>query len=277
MLRLSIIITHHKTPELLKDCIGAIQRNINDIPSHIIVVDSQSSEKNQKMIENLFPGVMLLVSKENIGFGRSVNEGIKKAKGEYLLIMNADAIITGEKTIQEIITCLEENPQIGLLGPKLLNPDGTYQQSCFRFYTPATLLCRRTFLGKLLWGKRILNHFLMEDIFLQENPEGGKPIPVDWLTGSVLFTKRDMVKKVGPLDERFFMYFEDVDWCRRFWEAGFQVVYFPKVSIYHHHKRASKKGGGILDLFFSRYARIHLFSAVQYFLKYGLHVPSYGM
>ena len=229
------------------------------------------------MIYKLFPEAVFLPFKKNIGFSRSINQGIEKAQGKYLLIMNADTRIDAETTIQEMINYLEKNPEIGLLGPKLLNIDGTWQQSFFRFYDPISLLCRRTLLGKLPWFKNFLNHFLMKDILERGVVQNNKPIPVDWLMGSVLLTKRDVVNKVGLLDERFFMYFEDVDWCRRFWEASFSVVYFPKVHIYHYHKRASKKAGGILDLFLSKYAQIHILSALKYFAKYKFKTPSYGL
>lgn len=276
MILLSIIITHYKTPELLKQCIKAIKKNIQNINCQIIVTDSQATPENQKIIKNLFPGIIYLVFKKNVGFSQLVNQGIKRAQGKYLLIINADTIIDEKETIKEMIKCFEKHPEIGLLGPRLLNLDGTWQQSCFRFYSLITVLCRRTFLGKLPWGKNFLNHFLMKDALDKETSKNKNPIPVDWLMGSVLFTKRTALKKVGLLDERFFMYFEDVDWSRRFWEAGFKVVYFPKVYVYHHYLRASKKRGGILDLFSSKYTQIHLLSALKYFLKYGLRTPSYG-
>lgn len=277
MTQLSIIINHHKTPEFLKNCIGKIKNNIRGINYQIIVVDSQSTIKTQALIENLFPEVVFLGFKKNIGFSHSVNQGIKKAQGEYLLIINADTIINQKGAIKEMIKCLEKYPEIGLIGPRLLNLDGSWQPSCFRFYTLPTIVCRRTFLGKLPRGKKILNHFLMKDVLNERIFRTKEPIPVDWLMGSALFTKSAALKKVGLLDERFFMYFEDVDWSRRFWEAGFKVAYFPKVSLCHHHLRISKKGAGIFDLFLSKYAWIHLLSAIKYFFKYGFRRSSYGL
>ena len=107
MALLSIIITHYKTPELLKDCIRAIKKDIQDIDYQIIVVDSQSTEENQKMIRDVFPEALFLSSKKNIGFSRAVNQGIKKTEGEYLLIMNADVIIKDKETVKEKETVLK--------------------------------------------------------------------------------------------------------------------------------------------------------------------------
>jgi len=208
------------------------------------------------------PSVVFIPLKENVGFGKMVNIGLKKAQGQYLLILNADIIIHKPETISLMIEHLKTHPEVGLLGPQLLNFNGSPQDSCFRFYTPAIVLCRRSILGKTNWGKKIIDRFLMKDI------DKTKPITVDWLMGSIFLTTAEAVKKIGLMDESFFMYFEDVDWCRRFHQAGYQIVYFPEAQVYHYHGQASKKGWGIFDFLLSRYARIHLISAIKYFWKW---------
>jgi len=273
---LSIIVNHYKTPEILKLCLGYLIKNVNDqeLKSEIIVADSKTDQEVQQTIEELYPTVTFIPAKENIGFGRSVNIALKKAKGNYILIINADILVDKKENLIKMIEHLERHPEIGLMGPQLLNINGSHQNSCFRFYTPLIILLRRSFLGRFSFGKKRLDQFILKEKIL-ENKEN--PIPVDWLMGSALLTKREALNKIGLLDERFFMYFEDVDWCRRFWKAGYRVIYFPKAKMYHYHIQASKKGRGIFDVFVSKYTRIHLTSAIKYFLKHGLKTPKYGI
>ena len=267
---LSVIINHHRTPEVLRLCLKSLSKNLpQDIEKEIIVADSETQEETEEMMREFFPQIIFIPAKKNIGFGKSVNKAFKKTKGEYILIINADIIVDQKETIEKMINYLKNNSEVGLLGPQLLNINNTRQISCFRFYTPLIIACRRTFLGKTKWGEKILSRFSMEDVFEKNNSEKDKPIFVDWLMGSAFFTKREAIKKVGYFDERFFMYLEDTDWCRRFWKSGYKVVYFPKAKMYHYHIQASKKRGGILDLLISKYARVHLLSAVKYFLKWG--------
>jgi hypothetical protein len=152
------------------------------------------------------------------------------------------------------------------LGPKLLNINGSFQQSCFKEHTPFTLPCRRTFLGKTPICKNTLDNFLMKDTDLQNLK---KPIKVDWLMGSALMTKKEALDKVGFFDDRFFMYFEDVDWSKRFRQNGYGVVWLPSSVIYHYHFRASKNKN-LIRAIFNKYTRIHLKSAWNYFRKHGI-------
>jgi len=149
-----------------------------------------------------------------------------------------------------------------LLGPQLLNFNGTIQESCFRFHKPLTIVCRRTLLGRTSWGKKELARFAMEDFDRQSDKE------VDWLLGAALMLRRQALNDVGPMDERFFLYFEDTDWCRRFWDKGWGVVYWPSAKMHHYHGRSSKRTSGVADLFFNKYTWIHISSAIKYFWKW---------
>ena len=115
----------------------------------------------------------------------------------------------------------------------------------------------------------------MEDVFAKR--EITSPIPVDWLMGSAFMARKSVINKIGGLDENFFMYFEDVDWARRFWENGYKVIYFPAAEMYHYHFQSSKKKGGLADLLFNKYTRIHLASAWKYFKKYRFRNKRYGL
>lgn len=274
-MKCSIIVNHYRTPEILKICLRSIKENLQDADFswEIIVTDSATIEKTEEMMEEEFSEIIFIPAKENIGFGKSINIAIKKAKGEYFFIVNADIIINEEKAIKKLLDYIEDDKSVGMVGPKLLNVNNTIQQSCFRFYTPLTVICRRTFLGKTFLGKKVLNKFLMEDIF--KGDKVTEPIPVDWLMGSAMMVRKSDLEKVGVFDESFFMYFEDVDWARRFWENGLKVIYFPNTKMYHYHFQSSKKKS-LLGSFLNKYARIHIKSALKYFVKYKFRNVKYG-
>jgi GT2 family glycosyltransferase len=240
----------------------------------IIVTDSATIEKTEEMMKEEFSDVIFIPAKDNIGFGKSINIALKRAKGEYLFIINADIVMDEKGVIENMLKFMEEHKEIGMLGPKLWNINNTWQQSCFRFYNPMTVIYRRTPLGKTPFGKKDIDEFLMKDIF--DKGEVTEPIPVDWLMGSAMMVRRSDLEKVGGFDERYFMYFEDVDWARRFWENGLKVIYYPKVTMYHHHFQSSKKSS-LWQSMFNKYARIHVQSAIKYFKKFGLKKVRYGV
>lgn len=272
---LSVIVNHYRSPEVLKLALGYLMKNAPE-GSEFIVTDSATIEKTERMMHYDFPGVTFLAARDNIGFAASVNRGIETAKGEMLLIANADVIVPSKTAIPELLDFLERHRDVGMVGPRLLNINGQHQPSCFRFYSPATIFARRTPFGATPWGKRELDRFLMRRVAVFDDASHN-PLLVDWLMGSALLIRRTALADVGPLDERYFMYLEDVDWCRRFWEKGWQVMYYPHTSFYHYHFQASKKRGALIDLLTNRYTRTHLLSAVKYFKKFGLAVPRYGL
>jgi len=275
-MKLSVIVNHYRTPEILKICLRSIKENLKnaDFSWEIIVTDGATIEKTSEMMEDYFSDAVFIPFEKNVGFGKLVNAAIERSKGEYLFIINADIIIEEEKAIEKILEYIKKNKDVGMVGPKLLNVNNTVQQSCFRFYTPLTVICRRTSLGRTFIGKKVLNNFLMKDIFDKNNVT--EPIPVDWLMGSAMMVRRSDLKKVGVFDENFFMYFEDVDWARRFWENGLKVVYFPNSVMYHYHFQSSKKRS-LFDSLLSKYARIHIKSALKYFAKYKFKNVKYGL
>lgn len=264
---ISIIILNYHSRELLRLCLQSLQRYLNpkDILHEIIVVDSEAELETEEMLVEEFPHIQYRPHQKNTGFAAGVNDGLRQAKGEYLLILNPD-IILEQNSVQNLIKFMEANPQVGLAGPRLLNFNRQTQYSCFRFYQPSTILYRRTWLGKLPIGKKALKKFHYTDRLDEKN---NKPLEVDWLMGAALITRRQALKKIGELDERFFLYFEDVDWSKRFWENGYKVVYVPQITMFHYHVRRSKVGWEALDLIFRRESRWHLQSGFKYFKKHG--------
>ncbi len=260
---LSIIITVYGKTELLKLCIDSIQRNIsNNLDYEIIVASSATEESAYDLMRETFPNITFIPNKENKGFGFVANQGIEKSTGEYLFLINHDIIIKGP-AIQKLLEFIKNDKTVGVVSPKLINFDGKTQPSAFKFYSWRTIIYRRTFLGKFSFAKKYLNKFL-----LQEKLASGKVIDVDWVMGSAIMTSREAVDKVGKFDKNFFMYFEDVDWCRRFWENNYRVVYNPAVTVAHYHGKASGNKGVIQAILLNKYTRIHIKSAIIYFWKY---------
>ena len=264
---LSIIVVHYRTPELLRLCLKNLKNVItkDGLETEVIVVDSGTTNTSKNLVLSEFPEFKHLPFKENLGFAKGVNQGINNSKGDFILITQPDVVIT-EKNIEPLINYLKENPGVGLIGPRLLNFDGTDQRSFFKFPKLVTLAYRRTFLKNLPFAKKELLRFEYSDK-LTNNP-GLEPFEVDWLLGAVLITTRKAIEKVGGMDEKIFMYFEDVDWARRFWQNGYRVIYYPKVAMYHWLMRASSSFLGIFDPVFNKQTRIHIKSAIYYFLKW---------
>lgn len=275
-MKTTVIITHYRSPQVLKLCLGYIYNWKKEFEetkgeAEIIVTDSDTQNETREMMRERYPDIKFLTSDENIGFGKAVNKALREAKGEYILMMNADVIVPRPKDINYLIEYLERNIEVGLVGPKILNFDNTHQPSAFRYYTPLSIMLRRTFLGKTNWGKAKIDKFLMKDL----KDMMDTPTDVDWIMGSIMLTKKEYIEKIGFFDERFFMYMEDVDLCRRFWEAGKKVVYYPLAATYHFHGKQSRAKNAFSALF-NKYTRIHLTSAFKYFKKYGLKTPRYG-
>lgn len=256
---LSIIIVNFKNPALLRLCLKSLERALGkDLKNEIIVVDVASSTPTKNVVREEFPSVRLLSFEKNIGYTKGVNEGIKKSSGEYILILNPD-IVPLKGSVEKMMEYMKNRPEIGILGPRLLNFDGSPQHSCFRFYTPLTVLYRRSSLGKLPFAKKTLDRFLMKDKNLE------RPVEADWIMGSALMARSKAVEKTGLLNEELFLYMSDVDWAKRFWKNGYKVVYYPESQMYHYHRRGSK--GGALDLLLKKEARWHLRDAIKYFTK----------
>jgi GT2 family glycosyltransferase len=260
---LSILVLNYKNPPLLRLCLKSLITTISrNLDYEILVIDSESTPETQNVVTEEFPTVKLITYRENIGYTKGINEGIKNASGDYYLVLNPD-IIPLENSIEKLLNHLQKNEDTGLIGPKLLNFDGSRQDSCYKFYTPFIIAYRRTFLGKLPWAKKSLDKFLMKDIDLSYVSK------VDWLMGSAVMASKKAVKKNGLMDEKLFLYMSDVDWARRFWENGYKVIYFPEAEMYHYHRRGSKGRLSMFDVFFNKETRLHIIDAFKYFKKYG--------
>lgn len=260
-MKLSIIILNYKSQGFTRQCVKGILSQPPAFGFEIIVVDNDSKDGVEEMIRNDFPSVLFVQTGKNLGMAGGNNAGIRLASGEYLCIMNPDIAVT-EGALENLVYFLEANPKVGIAVPKLLNPDGTVQTSCRTFQTPWIILLRRSPLGRLPFAKKHLKWFLMLD------RDHSAVQPVDWALGACMIVRRSAMEKVGLMDERYFLYFEDMDWCRRFWEAGLPVMYVGgRAEMYHYHQRQSATSLGFKNLF-SYPTRVHLMSGIKYFVKF---------
>lgn len=256
----SILIVHTFEGPLLRQTLGSIRRAAPKVTFEVIIIDNNPSVGFGNILATEFPQVRHIPLEKNIGFGSAMNVGMKAARGRYVLVFNPDIVVLPE-SLEYMTEFMDENPDIGMCGPQLKNPDGSLQYSCYRFPTIMMPVYRRTPIGQLPFGQKAIAHYLMME------EDHSQQMDVDSLIGAALFTRRSALDEVGHFDERFFMYYEDNDLCRRFWENGHRVVYYPEAQMIHYHRRAGADGG-LWGQLLNRFAWIQIASALKFFLKY---------
>lgn len=258
-MNVSVVIVNYRTRELLAKCLRSLAREAPDVHD-IIVVDNASGDGSVDMLRTDFPHVRRIASRVNAGFAKGVNWGLTNARQPYVLVLNPDVVLA-PGSLQTLVRELDAQPKVGLIAPKLVFPDGTLQHSCLRWQTPTIVAYRRTALGRTPWGQRQLARYLMADF------DHSEPRDVDWVLGGAMLVRKKALDEVGGLDERYRLYFEDMDWCRSFWQAGWRVRYEPRAVMTHHHRRESARLPGVLGLA-NPLARVHIASSLKYFTKH---------
>ncbi len=231
----SIIIVSFNTKDILRRCLDTMKTYLGKYDHEIIVVDNDSRDGTQDMLKKDFPGIELVENSENLGFAKAVNTGLRRASGEILGLINSDIVFI-EDVFEGLWNLFAENPDIGLAGCRLLNDDGTVQKSAYRRY-PGLV-------------EEIIEYGNLSDLALRLSlpvrysltlDEHRRDQGVAHLKGACLFFRRDVLRKVGYLDERFFMYREETDYCKRIHDAGYRVYYLASASVIHLHKVSSEK------------------------------------
>lgn len=231
----SIVIVNWKTPELLAVLLDSIAREDSGHESfEILVVDNDSQDGSVEMLKSKYPHVKLTENSANVGFSVACNQVIPTAQGKYVLLLNPDTEVTKD-AISRMATYLDENPDCGAVGPKVLNPDGTLQLACRRsFPSVSASFYRLTYLSHLFPKSKTFSEYNLT------HADPDKLLEVDALSGSCMMVRKSVVDKIGLLDEDIFMFGEDIDWCWRIKEDGYRVVYLPDSVIYHVHGASSR-------------------------------------
>ena len=268
---LSILIVSWNVRELLRKCLYSVISNQYSVSSNqtpdsslntehcslnteVIVVDNASSDGSVEMLRSEFPNVHLIGNSENVGFTRANNQALAMAQGRYLFLLNPDTEV-GPGALSALVAYMDAHPRVGMIGPQLRYGDGSIQSSRRRFPTLATAFLESTKLQQWFPHNRVLTHYYMRDTDDSATQE------VDWINGSAMFTRREVYDQVGGLDEAFFMYSEELDWCFRIKQAGWQIVYLPSAQITHYEGKSSEQVVAKRDIYFHS-------SKIRFFRKY---------
>ena len=227
MNQLDILIINYNSTEKLLNCLDSLFRNAPDIGVNVFVYDNNSHD-GVDVVSRLFPQVSLTMGSKNIGFSSAVNRLLEKVTAPYIMLLNPDTTII-DGFFKTVMSYMDANPEVGIVGPKVVNRDGSTQGSARLFPTLNTAFFGRTSLLTRLFP----NNRISRANILTLSSNGRSLLEPDWISGACMVVRRQAFQDVGPLDERFFMYWEDADWCKRMWQAGWKVVYNPNFAIMH--------------------------------------------
>ncbi len=226
--RATILVLVYNTPDLLVQCLQAFYDSLHHRKWQIIVVDNGSDTDVRPMVENRFPGVDVIRSEQNRGFAAGNNLGLRAAKGEFVILINSDVIARGED-LDSLVETVHSEPGVGAMSPGLLTAQGESQVFAYGAETSPVYLVRRGMRSVLGFGS--MHNWSMKE-----------PLDVGWVSAACLCVRRKVIEEIGELDERFPLYFEDVDWCMRMRKAGWRIVYNPRLQV-THLGGASRPGG----------------------------------
>ncbi len=231
---LSVIIVNWNTKKLLEDCLSSIFKHTKGINFEVIVVDNASTDGSPQMVKTKFPEVVLIQNKDNLGFTKANNQGIKAAKGDYIALLNSDTYLI-ENAFKKLKDTAKSKNNKAVLAPLLLNEDRSIQQSVGFFPDLPQVFFWMSFLDDLPFGQFLKPYHVDHDSFYKQERE------VDWLTGAAIFLPKEVIDKAGNLNEEIFMYGEDVEWCFRIKKAGYKIFLYPEAQIVHIGRGSSKK------------------------------------
>lgn len=231
---ISFIIVNWNTKELIEQGINSIYKYAVGFSYEIILVDNASEDGSAQMVAKKFPNVKLIAEKENLGFSRGNNSGIKKAVGEFIFLFNSDAYLV-DTSLKNLLKKARELPNVGAIAPQILNEDRSIQQSAGFKPDLLRIFLWMSFIDDLPLGEYLRPYHVDHDSFYKKQHK------VDWITGAAFMIPKKVIDKVGMLDRDIFMYSEDVDWCIRIKKAGFDIYISPSAKIVHIGRGSSKK------------------------------------
>ncbi|MFZ5519252.1 MAG: glycosyltransferase family 2 protein [Candidatus Zhuqueibacterota bacterium] len=234
MIAASVIIVNWNTKEMLLSCIDSIYQHSSDIEFEIIVVDNDSTDGSQHAVKKQFPGVKLICNDKNVGFARANNIGIRASSGRYVCLVNSDIEVL-DNVIFKLVSFLESNARVGIVGPKTVNPDFSTRYNCRELPTVRNAFFQAIFFDTLFPSVKIFRGRTMYSF------DYNQILPVEVLSGCFLVVRNEVIKKVGLLDENFFIYGEDVDWCKRISDAGWEIFFYGDTQVIHYAGSSSSK------------------------------------
>jgi hypothetical protein len=230
----SIIIVNWNTRDILRNCLTSVFQQTHGMDFEVIVIDNASSDGSAQRVKSEFPQALLIENTENRGFAAANNQGMRIAKGRYILLLNSDTIVL-DGAIQKTVAFADQHPQAAVVGCKVLNPDHSLQPTCFMFPSLLNLFLSASYLYKIFPHSRFFGRERMS-WWNRDNVR-----EVDVVTGCFMLVRRKVIEQVGLMDEDFFMYAEETDWCFRFKQAGWQNLFYPDAQIIHLGGQSSKQ------------------------------------
>lgn len=258
---LSIIIVNYNTEKLLRGCLESVYAGANGTPFNVWVVDNNSRDNSVGMVRSRFPRVKVIKNPANVGFSKANNMVISQTDADYILLLNPDTLVIGD-AIERVLKFMKEHPEVGICGCKVLNRDRTLQLACRRSIpTPSVAFYRLSGLSRFFPQSRTLAKYNLTF----EDPQSTHE--VDAVSGAFLMIRRQAIQDIGALDERFFMYGEELDWCLRAKRAGWSVMYYPAAEIIHYKGESTKTNSRKAALEF--YRAMYLFHKKHFAADYG--------
>lgn len=243
-LDLSIVIVNWNTREILRECLTSVFECLGGVHAEVFVVDNASIDGSARMVTGRFPQVQLIENSENFGFAKANNQAIRVARGRHVLLLNSDTVVLGD-VLQKSVEYMDANTNVGVMGCRVLNADGTVQLTCSRFPTLLNLLLLTSGLFRLSWPS-FFGRYQLRDWQRDSERE------VDTVTGCYMLVRSSAIREIGLLDEDFFFYGEETDWCRRFKNAGWPLRFAPVGEIIHYGSLSSRKCNHRRDLMLTR-------------------------
>jgi GT2 family glycosyltransferase len=240
---LSVIIVNWNTKDLLLQCLESLYQGAKGIEKEIFVVDNSSSDGSGTAVRKRFPEINLIENQVNLGFARANNQAISLSSGEYLLLLNPDTQVKDE-AIERMLSFMDAHPEAGVVGAQLLNVDGSKQNSIANFPSLATELLNKSFL-----------RWLFPDKFPGKETDYPGPVEVDSVIGACMMARRKALEQVGFLDEEYFLFLEETDWCYRMKKAGWKIYHIPQAEILHFQGKSAetKREKAKVEYYRSRY------------------------
>lgn len=246
----SIVIVSHNVANFLNECLMSIRKETT-CKYEVIVVDNNSKDNSVDIVKAAHPEIKLIQNQSNIGFAKANNKAFRLANGRYIFMLNPDTMVL-EKAIDKLVQFMDDNPEAGVCGPKNLNPDLSLQPNCHHFPTLSMVLVeclqlRRFFPKNRFFGREHMNYWSYDEVK-----------EVDWITGCSLMFRKEILDKVGFLDENYFMYSEDCDFCYRLKKEKLKTIFYPYASLVHY--------GGQSSLLHN-YQKVHSKTITRYLFK----------
>ncbi|MDZ4184198.1 MAG: glycosyltransferase family 2 protein [Desulfuromonadales bacterium] len=262
---LSFLIVEYHCIDEVRGCLQSLRTFSGDVRWECVVVsNSEYSDAEFAAAERALDGARLLRNERNKGYAGGVNRGLLEVGAPYVFILNPDCRLV-DGGIASLIDEFDRDPAVAVVGPRVIDGDGHLQPSCRRFPKLWSYLFARTSLRCLSLARREASRYFMEDF------DHASARCVDWVSGGAMLVKLEAVREVGPMDERYFLYMEDVDWCCFFWAAGRKIKYVPFCTVVHDGQHKSLRMG--LDALISPHFRFHVASIVKYFSKWRNNMP----